>query len=29
MPRMDEEDFDHYVTIKINTAVNNNGNPFQ
>lgn len=29
MPRMKEGDFDHYVTIKINTAVNNNANPFQ
>lgn len=29
MPHMDEKDFDHYVTIKINIAVNNNGNPFQ
>lgn len=29
MPRMDKEDFNHYVTIKINIAVNNNGNPFQ
>lgn len=29
MPHMDEKDFDHYVIITINTAVNNNGNPFQ
>lgn len=29
MPRMDEKDFDHYITIKINTAVDNNDNPFQ
>lgn len=29
MPHMDEKDFDHCATIKINIAVNNNGNPFQ
>lgn len=29
MPHMDEKDFDHYATIKINKAVNNNSNPFQ